>query len=304
MVVMLVDVDAAQARPRVHREHRRDGARAAAGARRRAAGADGQRVVLPQLRRHARRNRRPAAVRAGQRPMGHPRAAPAARRGAAARQPVQRLRGGARVRAHRQADDAAQRPAAAAARTIAARRSCSPSRTSPNAEQAQAATAQLAAIVTSSKDAIISKDLDGVITSWNKGAEALFGYTAEEPIGRPVTLLIPEDRLDEEPQILERIRRGEAIEHYETVRRRKDGSLLDISLTVSPLRDASGRIVGASKIARDITERKRDRSRRCASARRRPAPRPTAARTSSWRCWRTSCATRWRRSATRCRSCG
>ncbi len=123
--------------------------------------------------------------------------------------------------------------------------------------QAQAATAQLAAIVTSSKDAIISKDLEGVITSWNKGAEALFGYAAEEAIGRPVTLLIPEDRLDEERQILERIRRGEAIEHYETVRRRKDGSLLDISLTVSPVRDGSGRIVGASKVAREITERKR-----------------------------------------------
>lgn len=116
---------------------------------------------------------------------------------------------------------------------------------------------QAAAIINSSEDAIISKDLNGVIISWNTGAERLFGYTAQEAVGRPVTLLIPPDRLDEEPGILERIRRGESIEHYETVRRRKDGALLDISLTVSPITDARGRIVGASKIARDITERKR-----------------------------------------------
>ena len=116
---------------------------------------------------------------------------------------------------------------------------------------------RLASIVETSDDAIVSKDLDGIITSWNRGAERLFGYTAEEVIGKPVTILIPEDRMDEEPEILNRIRRGERIDHYDTVRRRKDGSLIDISLTVSPLKDADGRIIGASKIARDITERKR-----------------------------------------------
>ena len=116
---------------------------------------------------------------------------------------------------------------------------------------------RLASIVESSDDAIISKGLDGIITSWNRGAERLFGYTAEEVIGKPVTILIPEDRMNEEPEILDRIRRGERIDHYDTVRRRKDGSLIDISLTVSPLKDADGRIIGASKIARDITERKR-----------------------------------------------
>jgi len=116
---------------------------------------------------------------------------------------------------------------------------------------------RLAAIVESSDDAIIAKDLNGVITSWNRGAERLFGYTAEEAIGQPVTMLIPIERHDEEPEILGRIRRGDPIEHYETVRRRKDGSLVEISLAVSPIRNASGVIVGASKIARDITERKR-----------------------------------------------
>jgi PAS domain S-box-containing protein len=119
----------------------------------------------------------------------------------------------------------------------------------------------LASIVASSDDAIISKDLDGVITTWNHGAERLFGYTAAEAVGRPVTILIPPERLDEEPDILARIRRGERIEHYETVRRRKDGSSVDISLTVSPMRDARGRIVGASKIARDISERKQAEAR-------------------------------------------
>lgn len=115
----------------------------------------------------------------------------------------------------------------------------------------------LAAIVESSHDAILSKDLDGVITSWNRGAEALFGYTAQEAVGKSVTMLIPPDRLDEEPAILARIRRGEAIDHYETVRRRKDGSLVDISLTVSPIRGPGGVIVGASKIARDVSDRRR-----------------------------------------------
>jgi PAS domain S-box-containing protein len=108
------------------------------------------------------------------------------------------------------------------------------------------------AIVESSVDAIISKDLAGVIITWNRGAQRLFGYTAEEAIGRSVTMLIPADRPDEEPMILGRVRRGERIDHYETVRRRKDGSLVDISLTVSPIKDEAGNIVGASKIARDI----------------------------------------------------
>jgi PAS domain S-box-containing protein len=114
-----------------------------------------------------------------------------------------------------------------------------------------------AAIVESSDDAIISKGLDGIIRSWNKGAERVFGYTAQEAVGRHVSLLIPEDRLNEEPGIIERIRSGERIDHYETVRRHKDGSLIDISLTVSPVKNASGRIIGASKIARDITDKKR-----------------------------------------------
>jgi PAS domain S-box-containing protein len=116
---------------------------------------------------------------------------------------------------------------------------------------------RLASIVESSADAIVSKGLDGIITSWNRGAERLFGYTAEEVIGKPVTILIPEDRMNEEPEILDRIRRGERVDHYDTVRRRKDGSPIDISLTISPLKDATGRVIGASKIARSITERKR-----------------------------------------------
>ena len=115
----------------------------------------------------------------------------------------------------------------------------------------------LSAIVDSSEDAIISKDLNGIITSWNASAERVFGYTAEETVGRSVTMLIPPDRLDEEPQILARLRRGERVDHFETVRKRKDGTLLDISLTISPVRDADGVIVGASKIARDISQRKR-----------------------------------------------
>ena len=116
---------------------------------------------------------------------------------------------------------------------------------------------RLVAIIENSDDAVISKNLDGVITSWNSGAERLFGYTAEEAIGRPVTMLMPPERIDEEPGILARIRRGERIDHYDTVRRRKDGSPIDISLTVSPIKDGDGRIIGASKIARDISERKR-----------------------------------------------
>ncbi|HZZ63751.1 MAG TPA: PAS domain S-box protein [Roseiarcus sp.] len=122
--------------------------------------------------------------------------------------------------------------------------------------RAQEVAQRLATIVETSDDAIISKNLDGVILTWNRGAERIFGYRAEEVIGKPVTILMPPDRVDEEPGILERLRRGERIDHYETVRRRKDGVLIDISLTVSPVRDRTRRIIGASKIARDVSERK------------------------------------------------
>jgi PAS domain S-box-containing protein len=115
----------------------------------------------------------------------------------------------------------------------------------------------LSAIIESADDAIITKTLDGIITSWNMGAERIFGYTAEEAVGQPVTILIPADHQDEEPAILARLRRGERIKHYETVRVRKDSTLVDISLTVSPIRGPDGKIIGASKIARDISERKR-----------------------------------------------
>src|SRR5262249_5906558 len=119
------------------------------------------------------------------------------------------------------------------------------------------ATALLSAIVDSSDDAIVSKDLNGVITSWNKSAERMFGYAAQEMIGRSCAVLIPADRPHEEAHIIEKIRRGEGVEHFETVRVRKDGSRLDVSQTFSPVRDAADRIIGASKIARDITEHKR-----------------------------------------------
>jgi PAS domain S-box-containing protein len=115
----------------------------------------------------------------------------------------------------------------------------------------------LAAIVQSSDDAIASKNLDGIITSWNKGAEGVFGYTAEEAIGQPITIVIPQDRQDEERRILTRIRRGERIEHFETIRQHKHGNLIWVSLTISPVKNAEGKIVGASKTARDITEQKR-----------------------------------------------
>ena len=124
-------------------------------------------------------------------------------------------------------------------------------------KRVEEAQARLAAIVESSQDAIISKTLDAIITSWNQAAERLFGYTAAEAVGRPVTLIIPPERLDEEPAILERLRRGERVEHFETVRVAKDGRRLDISLTISPIRDLAGDIIGASKIARDITDQKR-----------------------------------------------
>jgi PAS domain S-box-containing protein len=117
--------------------------------------------------------------------------------------------------------------------------------------------ALLATLVTSSDDAIISKDFKGTITSWNQGAERLFGYTADEIVGQSIRLLIPPDRQKEEAEILTRLSSGERLEHYETVRRRKNGQLCEVSLTVSPIRDAEGRLLGASKIARDITERNR-----------------------------------------------
>jgi PAS domain S-box-containing protein len=119
------------------------------------------------------------------------------------------------------------------------------------------ATQHMAAIVESSDDAIVSKDLDGIIKSWNSGAERIFGYAAQEVIGNSITMLIPPGRENEEPEILERIRRGQRVDHYETVRQRKYGSLINVSLTVSPVKNAQGKIIGASKIARDISDRKR-----------------------------------------------
>src|SRR5918994_1152491 len=124
-------------------------------------------------------------------------------------------------------------------------------------KQAEEVRARLAAIVESSEDAIIAKTLDGVITDWNRGAQKTYGYSAEEVLGKPINVLVPPDRPNEIPTILERLRRGEVIDHYETVRIAKDGSRLDISLTISPMKDPSGNIVGASTIARNVTERKR-----------------------------------------------
>jgi PAS domain S-box-containing protein len=123
-------------------------------------------------------------------------------------------------------------------------------------KRSEEAARRLAAIVASSEDAIISKDLNSVITSWNEGAARLFGYTAEEAVGKPITMLIPEDRLEEEEHIIQSIRRGEPVHHFETIRRKKDGKCLEISLTISPIKNSEGKIIGASKIARDITRRK------------------------------------------------
>ena len=125
------------------------------------------------------------------------------------------------------------------------------------AKRVEEAHNRLAAIVESSDDAIVSKRLDGIITSWNKAAERIFGYTANEAIGQPIYLIIPPDRKAEEKNILARIGRGERIDHFQTVRRHKDGTLLDVSVTISPVRDASGHLIGASKVARDITAQKR-----------------------------------------------
>jgi PAS domain S-box-containing protein len=124
-------------------------------------------------------------------------------------------------------------------------------------KHAEQAIANLAAIVTSSDDAIIGKNLHGIVTTWNRAAERLFGYSAQEMVGQPITRLIPADRVNEEAEILRRLARGEPIHHYQTVRRRKDGSEIDVSLSVSPVIDSHGRVIGASKIARDITEQKR-----------------------------------------------
>ena len=124
-------------------------------------------------------------------------------------------------------------------------------------KKANDAIQRLAAIVESSEDAIISKDLNGTIMSWNRGAEQIFGYRADEAIGKPIMMLIPSDRHDEEREILRRIRAGERVDHYETIRQCKNGSLIDVSLTISPLKDREGMIIGASKIARNVTERKK-----------------------------------------------
>lgn len=122
---------------------------------------------------------------------------------------------------------------------------------------AQLNTERLAAVVTSSDDAIITKNLDGTITTWNKAAERIFGHTAEEAVGHHITLIIPPDRLDEESEILACLRRGERVDHFQTVRVRKDGTTVDVSVTISPLKDSGGRIIGASKVARDISAEKR-----------------------------------------------
>jgi PAS domain S-box-containing protein len=123
--------------------------------------------------------------------------------------------------------------------------------------KAEAVREHLAAVVHSSDDAIISKDLNGTINAWNRGAEKIFGYSPAEAMGKPMLMLFPSDRINEEPDILERIRSGESVEHFETIRVRKDGTKIDVSVAISPIRDQAGTIVGASKIARDITERKR-----------------------------------------------
>src|SRR4051812_24030659 len=118
------------------------------------------------------------------------------------------------------------------------------------------ALAHLAAIVESSEDAIVSKTLEGIILSWNTGAERLYGYRSSEAVGQAMTLLLPEGRGSEESEILSRISRGERVEHFETVRRKKTGELIDVSLTISPIRRRDGQIIGASHIARNITERR------------------------------------------------
>jgi PAS domain S-box-containing protein len=117
----------------------------------------------------------------------------------------------------------------------------------------------LSALIESADDAIVSKTLNGIITSWNKGAERIFGFTAEEAVGKSITLIIPDDHLAEETEILSRLRAGERVDHFETIRQHKDGKRLEVSLTISPIIGANGKIIGASKIARDITEQRQAR---------------------------------------------
>ena len=143
------------------------------------------------------------------------------------------------------------------------------------------AAAYLAAVVDSSHDAIITKNLFGIIQTWNKAAEHIFGYTEHEAIGQSILLIIPPEFHHEEASILERLRKGDRIKNFETVRRRKDGRLIDIDLTVSPVRDGNGTIIGASKIARDITERKQTK-RAMAEAQGRLA---TTLKASEMPCW-------------------
>src|ERR1700761_3655939 len=119
------------------------------------------------------------------------------------------------------------------------------------------ARSRLAAIVESSDDAIVGKTLDGIVTDWNRGAEAIFGYRADEIIGQPITLIVPPERLAESAEILDRIRGGQRIEHFETKRRRKDGTVIDVSVTISPVYDSEGRLCGASKVARDVSGARR-----------------------------------------------
>ncbi len=114
--------------------------------------------------------------------------------------------------------------------------------------------ARMAAIVASSYDAIVSKDLNGIVKSWNHAAERIFGFSADEMIGQSITKIVPPERLEEEPMILQKLRRGEHVDHFETVRIRKDGQRIDVSVMISPVRDSHGQIIGASKIARDITD--------------------------------------------------
>jgi PAS domain S-box-containing protein len=155
----------------------------------------------------------------------------------------------------------------------------SPSEPRP-AVPAHEATLRLAAIVNSSEDAIVSKTLEGIITSWNPAAERMFGYLASEVVGKSITIIIPEDRLHEETEVLRRLRLGETIEHYETIRRRKDGTPLAISLTVSPIRDVNGTVIGASKIARDISGRRQEEEERARLLGREQAARAEAERAS------------------------
>jgi len=141
-------------------------------------------------------------------------------------------------------------------------------------KRAETAVLRLAAIVESSDDAIISKDLNGVITSWNAGAERTFGFTEAEAVGQPITIIIPPELLDEEPRLLQRLRAGEHIEHYETVRVTKQGKRVDVSLTISPMKDSEGRAVGASKIARATSRSASRRKKPCSGAKPRPRPGP------------------------------